>query len=68
MGVIEEMPRDSKIAIVACSYWYPICDFLENCGIEVILSHPSKTRIIAEAKVKTDKEGNRFTAFLKDCP
>lgn len=61
---IEEMPRDSKVAIEACSYWYPVCDFLEEHGIEVILSHPSKTRIIAEAKIKTDKIDSRTLAKL----
>ena len=61
---VEEMPRDSKVAIEACSYWYPVCDFLEDRGIEVILSHPSKTRIIAEAKIKTDKIDSENLAKL----
>ena len=61
---VTEMPRDSKVAIEACSYWYPVCDFLEDRGIEVILSHPSKTRVIAEAKVKTDKIDSEILARL----
>ncbi|MDI6810813.1 MAG: transposase, partial [archaeon] len=61
---IEVMPRGSKVAIEACSYWYPVCDFLEDRGIEVILSHPSKTRIIAEAKIKTDKIDSEILARL----
>jgi transposase len=61
---VGEMPRDSKVAIEACSYWYPVCDFLEEWGIEMILTHPSKTRIIAEAKIKTDKIDSEILAKL----
>ena len=61
---VEEIPRDSKVAIEACSYWYPVCDFLEDRGIEMVLSHPSKTRIIAEAKIKTDKIDSKNLAKL----
>jgi transposase len=61
---VEGIPRDSKIAIEACSYWYPVCDFLEERGIEMVLSHPSKTRIIAEAKIKTDKVDSKNLAKL----
>jgi transposase len=35
--------------------WIPIHDRLEERGVDVALSNPSKTRLIAEAKVKTDK-------------
>ena len=35
---VEGIPRDSKVAIEACSYWYPVCDFLEERGIEMVLS------------------------------
>ena len=61
---IEEMPRDSKVAVEACSYWYPVCDLLEERGIEMVLSHPSKTSIIAEAKIKTDKVDSKNLAKL----
>ncbi|RJS82622.1 hypothetical protein CW713_04920 [Methanophagales archaeon] len=61
---VEGIPRDSKVAIEACSYWYPVCDFLEERGIEMVLSHPSKTRIIAEAKIKTDKVDSKNLAKL----
>lgn len=60
----EEIPRDSKVAIEACSFWYPVYDFLEERGIEVVLSHPKKTRIIAEAKIKTDKIDSEILAKL----
>jgi transposase len=41
-----------------------VCDFLEERGIEMVLSHPSKTRIIAEAKIKTDKIDSKNLAKL----
>jgi len=41
-----------------------MCDFIEVRGIEMVLSHPSKTRIIAEAKIKTDKIDSKNPAKL----
>ncbi len=61
---VEGIPGDSKVAIEACSYWYPVCVFLEDRGIEMVLSHPSKTRIIAEGKIKTDKIDSKNLAKL----
>jgi transposase len=50
------------VAIEACSYGYTVCDFLEDRGIVVVLSHPGKTR--AEAKIKTDKIDSEIPAKL----
>ncbi|MFZ2071917.1 MAG: transposase [Halobacteriota archaeon] len=61
---VEGIPRDSKVAIEACSYWYPVCDFLEERGIEMVLSHPSKTRIIADGKIKTDKIDSKWKGSI----
>jgi transposase len=44
--------------------WIPIHDRLEERGVDVALSNPSKTRLIAEAKVKTDKVDARTLAAL----
>ena len=44
--------------------WIPIHDRLEEHGFDVALSNPSKTRLIAEAKVKTDKVDARTLAGL----
>jgi len=44
--------------------WYWIYDLLEECFDEVRLSHPAKTRLIAEAKVKTDKIDARTLSEL----
>jgi len=44
--------------------WIQIHDRLEEHGFNVVLSNPYKTRLIAEAKVKTDKVDARTLARL----
>jgi transposase len=44
--------------------WIQIHDRLEEHGFDVDLSNPAKTRLIAEAKVKTDKVDARTLAGL----
>jgi len=44
--------------------WIQIHDRLEEHGFDVVLSNPYKTRLIAEAKVKTDKVDARTLARL----
>lgn len=56
--------QQSKVAVEACNGWYWIVDALENSGTEVHLAHPLKTKLIAEAKVKTDKIDAKVLAQL----
>jgi len=44
--------------------WIPIYNRLENEQIHTILTNPKKTRLIAEAKIKTDKLDARILADL----
>lgn len=44
--------------------WIQIHDRLEEHGFDVVLSNPYKTRLIAEAKVKTDKVDAKTLARL----
>jgi transposase len=44
--------------------WIRLYDSLEDHGVQVVLSNPSKTRLIAEARVKTDKVDARILAQL----
>lgn len=55
---------DSKVAMESTGNWTWMCDLLEKEGFEVHLSHPLKTRLICEAKVKTDKVDARMLAHL----
>jgi transposase len=44
--------------------WIRIHDTLEENGIDTILANPYKTKIIAEAKIKSDKLDARILADL----
>jgi transposase len=58
--------RDEVKAVVESTgnLWIQIHDRLEEHGFDVALSNPAKTRLIAEAKVKTDKVDARTLAAL----
>ena len=58
--------RDEVSAVVESTgnLWIQIHDRLETRGFTVELSNPGKTRLIAEAKVKTDKVDARTLAQL----
>jgi transposase len=58
--------RDDVRAVVESTgnLWIQIHDILEKYGIEVSLSNPYKTRLIAEAKNKTDKVDAKMLARL----
>ncbi len=58
--------RDDVKAVVESTgnLWIQIYDILEKFGIEVSLSNPGKTRLIAEAKNKTDKIDAKILAQL----
>jgi transposase len=45
--------------------WIRIRDTLEENGIDTILANPYKTKIIAEAKIKSDKLDARILAANK---
>jgi transposase len=55
---------DAKVAMEACYCWQPVYDMLESRGHEVKLAHPTKTRIIADAKIKTDATDSEALAHL----
>jgi transposase len=52
---MQSLPERPSVAFEATSNWYCIYDLLEPWVEELALSHPLKTRIIAETKNKTDK-------------
>lgn len=55
---------DIRIAMEATTCYEYIFDFLEGNGYEVVLSHPLKTRLIAESRIKTDKISAKVLADL----
>ncbi len=56
IGFVDRLPEDSKIAIEATGNWYYFYELLEGKSPEIHLAHPLKTRAIAEARIKTDKD------------
>ena len=55
---------DAKIAMEASSCWEPAYRLLEEMGYEVKLAHPLKTRLIADARIKTDARDSEALARL----
>jgi len=55
---------EAKVAMESTGNWTWMCDLLQEAGLEVHLSHPLKTRVICEAKVKTDKIDAKMLAHL----
>jgi transposase len=48
----------------SANYWLKVYDRLEDEGVEVKLSNPSRTKAIAEARVKTDRIDAKTLACL----
>jgi transposase len=61
-----ELGEPAKVVMEACWNWGCLYDLLgETPGVEeVVLAHPYKTRLIAEAQIKTDKIDARALAKL----
>jgi transposase len=56
--------EDLKIAFEASGNYEYFYDLLEGLGHKVVLAHPLKTKMIAEAKIKTDKIDAKTLAEL----
>jgi transposase len=57
---------DEARAVVesTANYWIRIHDMLEEHGVDTLLANPLKTKLIAEAKIKSDKLDARTLATL----
>jgi len=65
MMKIEAFKDRMLVAVEStANLWIRLYDSLEEHGIQVVLSNPAKTRLIAEARVKTDKVSARVLAQL----
>jgi transposase len=60
----QSLQMPAKVALEATGSWYHIYELIQPWADEVTLSHPYKTRIIAEARIKTDKVDARVLADL----
>ncbi len=69
MGFIKHVKKTYGNDIQAvcestANYWIRLHDTLEDHGIDTILAHPAKTKIIAQAKLKNDKLDSDVLADL----
>lgn len=51
---LSTIPRPATVVLEAGYHWPPLLDLMEESGLKVVLVHPSKVKLIAEARVKTD--------------
>lgn len=61
---LRSVPKPFCVALEAGRNWYWPYDLLEQEAAEVKLCHPAKTRLIADARIKTDKVDARILADL----
>jgi transposase len=59
-----EMTHPDKLAMEASTYIIPLYRKLTEQGYDVTVSHPRKTRLIAEARIKSDRVDSRALAEL----
>lgn len=62
--LIEKYSECKAVVESTANMWLKTYEAFEEAGIEVKLANPLKTRLIAEAKVKTDKVDARTLAHL----
>lgn len=61
---LRGLPGDKRVVLEACTFWEHTYDAASAEASSVILSHPYKTRLIAETRVKTDKIDSAALATL----
>ena len=55
MSYFKQFPKDTQVIMEPTCGWNWLSDRLSDLGLEVILAHPLKVRLIAESQIKTDK-------------
>jgi transposase len=51
---LSTIPRPATVALEAGYHWTPLLDLVEESGLKVVPVHPSRVKLIAQARVKTD--------------
>ncbi len=64
IGYLDRLPGRKHVVLEACTLWEHFYDAAEATGASVVLSNPYKTRLIAEASLKTDKLDSEALATL----
>jgi transposase len=61
---LGRLPGRKHVVLEACTVWEHYFDAALSTGASVVLSHPTKTRLIAEASLKSDKVDSESLATL----
>ncbi len=64
IAYLRRLPGIKHVAIEACTMWAHFHDAALAAGADVVLSHPYKTRLIADASLKSDKVDSEALATL----
>jgi transposase len=64
VDLLARLPGSKHVALEACTVWEHYFDAARATGAEVVLSHPRKTRLIAETSLKSDKVDSEALATL----
>ncbi len=64
INYLRRLPGRKRVVLEACTVWEHFHDAAIAAGAEVVLSHPYKTRLIAEASLKSDKVDSESLATL----
>ncbi len=64
IAYLRRLPGTKRVALEACTMWEHYHDAAVAAGTEVVLSHPYKIRLIADASLKSDKVDSEALATL----
>lgn len=64
ISYLRRLPGTKHVAIEACTMWEHFHDAAVAAGADVVLSHPYRTRLIADASLKSDKVDSEALATL----
>ena len=51
----NQLPKDTQVIMEPTCGWNWLSDRISDLGLEIVLAHPLKVRLIAESQIKTDK-------------
>lgn len=61
---LSMLPNNSKLVLEATNNWYAFIEWSHDLPLDVKLAHPSKTKAIATARIKTDTIDSKVLADL----
>lgn len=61
---IHSLPGTKHVVMEPCTTWEPLYDALDQEGAHVVITNPLRTRLIADATIKTDRVDSEALATL----